>query len=193
MDLQTIIRKLELNESTISTVLGGIVLLVVVFLMLNYFQTDRGQEIASKADDVKIEDTSFVDTPSGGQISAASVSRYTVKPGDYLWKIAVEKYGDGHKWVEIAETNDLADPDLIEVGDELDIPKLLSVDETSVGVSPTSVKPDNYMVKRGDYLWKLSVEFYGDGFRWVDVWRANQDQVKNPDMLLTGQLLTLPD
>lgn len=189
MDLQTIIRKLELNESTISTILGGIVLLVVVFLLLTYFGSDKRSELASTTGDVNLENTPYEDTVPGS-ISASSVSRYTVKPGDSLWKIAVAEYGDGYKWVEIAHANATENPDLIETGQEIDLPSLQSQTEAK---KPPSPKPDNYIVKRGDYLWKLAIEFYGDGFKWVDIWKANRDQVKNPDLLYVGVLLTLPD
>jgi|SRR3989344_1410097 len=44
---------------------------------------------------------------------------YTVVKGDHLWGIAVRAYGDGYKWVEIAQNNKLKHPDLIFVGQEV--------------------------------------------------------------------------
>lgn len=48
---------------------------------------------------------------------------YTVVSGDHLWQIAVRAYGDGFKWTEIAEANDLANPDIIHSGNVLKIPR----------------------------------------------------------------------
>jgi nucleoid-associated protein YgaU len=48
---------------------------------------------------------------------------YTVQKGDSLWKIAVRAYGDGFKWVEIARTNELENPDLIHPDNELTLPR----------------------------------------------------------------------
>jgi nucleoid-associated protein YgaU len=49
---------------------------------------------------------------------------YTVQAGDTLGKIAQELYGDGGRWTEIYEANKakIADPNVIEVGQELEIP-----------------------------------------------------------------------
>ena len=48
---------------------------------------------------------------------------YTVVAGDNLWDIAVRAYGDGFKWVEIAKTNKLANPDLIHSGNKFTLPR----------------------------------------------------------------------
>lgn len=48
---------------------------------------------------------------------------YTVQPGDSLWDIAVRTYGDGYKWPQLAQTNNLANPDLIYPGTKLALPK----------------------------------------------------------------------
>jgi nucleoid-associated protein YgaU len=49
---------------------------------------------------------------------------YTVQAGDTLGKIAQSLYGDGSRWPEIYEANKdtIADPNRIEVGQELKIP-----------------------------------------------------------------------
>ncbi len=47
---------------------------------------------------------------------------YTVKQGDHLWKIAQDVYADGYKWIEIAQANNIQNPDLIEVGQQLKLP-----------------------------------------------------------------------
>jgi nucleoid-associated protein YgaU len=49
---------------------------------------------------------------------------YVVQAGDTLGKIAQKVYGDGARWTEIFEANKatIADPDVIQVGQELRIP-----------------------------------------------------------------------
>ena len=49
---------------------------------------------------------------------------YTVQAGDTLGKIAAKFYQDGSRWTEIYEANkaQIANPDAIEIGQELVIP-----------------------------------------------------------------------
>ncbi len=51
-----------------------------------------------------------------------SPTKYTVAKGDSLWKIAEQTYGEGEKWNEISKANKLRNPDLIQVGEELELP-----------------------------------------------------------------------
>lgn len=44
---------------------------------------------------------------------------YTVVKGDNLWNIAVRAYGDGFKWTQIAQVNNLVNPGLIYSGNVL--------------------------------------------------------------------------
>lgn len=56
------------------------------------------------------------------QPSARSASMITVQDGDTLWALAAEHLGDGQRFSEIADLNDIDNPDLIAVGDELRLP-----------------------------------------------------------------------
>lgn len=44
---------------------------------------------------------------------------YIVQSGDSLWSIAQEVYGDGDRWIEIAENNNLLKPSIIHAGNIL--------------------------------------------------------------------------
>lgn len=68
--------------------------------------------------------------PTVGEIAPAQTgkvtitgARYIIQSGDYLWKIATDAYGDGYGWVRIAQANNLEDPNVIHVGNELVIPR----------------------------------------------------------------------
>ncbi len=49
-----------------------------------------------------------------------------------------------------------------------------------------------YTVVSGDSLSKISKHFYGDANQWRRIWEANQDQIKNPDLIHPGQVLKIP-
>jgi nucleoid-associated protein YgaU len=69
-----------------------------------------------------IESQPVVSSAEKGGTPTISGNTYTVQHGDYLWKIAIEKYGDGYKWVDIARVNNLKNPNIIHAGNVLSLP-----------------------------------------------------------------------
>lgn len=53
---------------------------------------------------------------------APEVRTHTVAPGETLWAIAEQYYGDGNRYTEIAAASGIDNPDVIGVGQELTIP-----------------------------------------------------------------------
>ncbi len=49
-----------------------------------------------------------------------------------------------------------------------------------------------YEVKKGDTLSKIAKQFYGDPSLYTKIFEANQDQLKNPDLVQIGQKLRIP-
>ena len=54
----------------------------------------------------------------------APPKEYSVIAGDSLWKIAEREYGSGFSWTKIAESNSLANPNIIHTGSVLKLPRL---------------------------------------------------------------------
>ncbi len=62
------------------------------------------------------------------------------------------------------------------------------------GISQTNeevASKGDYIVKKGDSLWKIAFRTYGVGYSWVEIWKENN--IEDPDRLLIGQKLKLPD
>jgi nucleoid-associated protein YgaU len=72
-----------------------------------------------KATDATYSDLHHEMTTSGGDTQA-----YTIKSGDNLSKIAKRFYGSAGKYTEIASSNNIGDPDKIQVGQELTLSPL---------------------------------------------------------------------
>ena len=47
-------------------------------------------------------------------------------------------------------------------------------------------------VKKGETLWKIAVQYYGDGSLFTKIFEANQDTVKDPNVIKIGQRLRIP-
>ncbi|GBD88636.1 lysM domain/BON superfamily protein [bacterium BMS3Abin03] len=52
----------------------------------------------------------------------------------------------------------------------------------------------SYKVVRGDHLWGIAKkkEHYGNGFAWPIIYKANRDQIKNPDLIYPDQVFKIP-
>jgi len=51
-----------------------------------------------------------------------------------------------------------------------------------------------YTVVKGDHLWGIAKkqEHYGNGFAWPVIYKANRDQIKNPDLIYPAQVFKVP-
>ena len=50
----------------------------------------------------------------------------------------------------------------------------------------------DYTVKSGDCLWNIAKKYLGDGSRYNEIYELNKDKITNPNLIYTGQVLTLP-
>lgn len=69
-----------------------------------------------------MEESSEVMSETEANISVSAGGDYTVVRGDNLWDIAVAAYGDGYRWTDIAQANNLVNPSIIHAGNVLVIP-----------------------------------------------------------------------
>ena len=61
------------------------------------------------------------------------------------------------------------------------------------GAATTAPKAGGtYTVKAGDTLSKISKEHYGDANKYMKIFEANRDKLKDPDKIQPGQVLTIP-
>jgi nucleoid-associated protein YgaU len=63
------------------------------------------------------------------------------------------------------------------------------------GGSPSAVvvpKIATTTVSRGDSLWRLSHVAYGAGTRYAVIYKANREQIRNPNLIYPGQIFVLP-
>ena len=191
------LKNLKLNESTISMILGALVVVVVGILIYNYF-TSVGKETGQSLTDQQLAGEVELVEEEGKMVPKGLPTSHTVAAGEDLWKIAEKYYGSGYNWVDIASANKLNNPNKLLVGQALEIPKTAVKGTTpqaqiEAKVAPaTAITGNSYTVVKGDTLWGIAIKAYQDGYKWPEIVKANQDKIANPNVIEVGQVLSLP-
>ncbi len=108
---------------------------------------------------------------------------YTIVRGDWLSKISGYSfiYDDYKKWPIIFRANRdiIKDPNLIYPNQIIKIPRGL---------------PNAWKVYKGECLWRIASypEVYGNAVQWPLIYRANKDQIKDPDLIYPNQIFEIP-
>jgi hypothetical protein len=97
------------------------------------------------------------------------------RPGDIYFSIALKEYRFvSFRKIETKSSNKVTTQSK---------PKRPSTKET----------PKTYTVKKGDSLWKIAKNVYGDGSKWRQIYDANKKVIgKNPNLIYPGQRLVIP-
>ena len=59
-------------------------------------------------------------------------------------------------------------------------------------VLATSTAENRVIVQPGNSLWRIARRVYGSGIRYTVIYQANDNQIRDPDMIFPGQVFNLP-
>ena len=106
--------------------------------------------------------------------------QHEVVGGDTLMLIAFKLFGDYLYWKELAKWNRdfIGKSNGIEIGMNL---KFLSLKPKIYGH-----QKEIFMIKRGDFLTKISEKIYGTSKKWRKIFNRNKLMIKNPDLIFAG-------
>lgn len=70
----------------------------------------------------------------------------------------------------------------------------ITIDPSLAPKAPAAkAAPKSYTVQPGDTLSKISKQFYGEANKYMKIFEANKDKLKDPNMIQVGQVLNIPD
>ncbi len=55
-----------------------------------------------------------------------------------------------------------------------------------------TVEVQYYEIAKGDSLWKIAKQFYGNGNDYPKIFEANKEVIKDPDLIYPGQKIRIP-
>lgn len=67
-----------------------------------------------------------------------------------------------------------------------------SAAQDAEGSTPLQKVDGSVIIRKGDNLWTISKRTYGNGLRYTTIYLANRDQIRNPDLILPGQVFVMP-
>lgn len=196
----------RITDSYLNLIVGVIVVVAIAVFVVGLIRGRGPQKPTEEAREETAVSEEAMSLPT----------KHTVAAGEDLWKISEKYYKTGYNWVDIANENNLANPNRIETEMELTIPNVTPrasereqvaqaqtltptpADQKMTGPEGSSsqqsaegaITGNSYTVVKGDFLWSIALRAYGDGYKWVQIARTNK--LVNPDVIHPGNMLTLP-
>ncbi|SRR5258706_8998404 len=205
--IKNILKFFKMNENAISTLMGGVVIVVIAGLIFNYFRTANLKTWQGMLLDQ--QETASTEKVDGSQ-NDKLIATYKVVKGDDLWHISEKFYRSGYNYVDIMKENKIFGEGVITAGMSLRIPKVeakkVTVKETKAPVavvdkngnvaaktnSIKTIETGEYTTVRGDNYWSIAVRAYGDGFKWTKIYWANRKIFGNPDLIHAEVKILIP-
>ena len=158
-------------------------------------------------------DMDAASTEAGAAVAGPVI--HTVEHHDSLRQLADRYLGDPDRWTEVFILNEgqtqmdggiLSDPSQLHAGWKLVMPAdsqtpkaaefsiVEDIDGNQQSEEPAAeLKHSLVTVQSGDTLWGLADRHLNDPEKWVDIFNSNQDIIQDPDVILPGWQLEIPD
>lgn len=171
-------------------------------------ETEAGETPAGETDMAKAEQPAATGTGETASGEASTEPAMTEKPDSGEMATAeTETPSSAEPAEEMAEASGTASES--EEMSSTETPAAGEGEEQVASASESSAPPEvseditvtgklrqtnsSVIIRRGDTLWHISRRVYGQGTRYTTIYLANQDQIKDPDMIWPGQIFELPD
>ncbi len=66
------------------------------------------------------------------------------------------------------------------------------VEASELDAPESDQKVEYYEIQSGDTLWAIAAKFLGNGSKYPDIFEANREVIKDPDLIYPGQKIRIP-
>ena len=70
--------------------------------------------------------------------------------------------------------------------------KIEAANRLGAGMRELELREKPYIVRKGDSLWKIAKNAYGDGALWQKIFKANESKIQDPNLIYPKQILYIP-
>jgi LysM repeat protein len=112
---------------------------------------------------------------------------------DGRWRMPLPKIDTGVYTLRIDEVNEEGTViSRVETPFKREEPEVLAALNTEQAPEQ-GIKLSLVTVQPGNTLWGIASKTYGDGILYVNVYEANKDRIRDPDLIYPGQVFSIPD
>jgi len=137
--------------------------------------------------------------------TTSNIAFHDVRPGETLSRICAAYYGEASLARQLARYNDLTNPNMLQAGRRLRIPPahvlhggtpsaVSAARTTPASTSTARTSPERtYVVQPGETLSEIAQRELGTAKKWRALYKHNARVIDDPDRLLAGTTLRIPD
>ena len=92
-----------------------------------------------------------------------------------------------------AKSPDALEKAILMAGNAMGIEEVKADDATVAGQQAQLGGDDEfYVIEKGDSLWKIAANAYGNGAKYTAIFEANREVIEDPDKIFPGQKIRIP-
>lgn len=150
------------------------------------FGADGAIEISGRGAPAGVVLRAYVDNAEAGLVQAGA---------DGGWRMQLPKAAPGAHELRV-DAIDAAGKVVARAGTSFEATAPETLAASAKGASAGAAAPAGARVvtiARGNTLWAIARDTYGDPYLYVKLFEANRDQIRDPDLIYPGQVFTLPE
>ena len=92
-----------------------------------------------------------------------------------------------------AESASAYEKAVLMAGNALGVESVQAAGLTAPETTPEqTIEVSYYEIQKGDSLWKIAEQFYGNGSKYERIFEENREVIKDPDKIFPGQKIRIP-